>query len=258
MSPKLQIILSLLLTLILSMTSKHYYDCIWTHENATFDLCAWRKTRESQGDGYWEVYDDRDTDVDSNYTYLFNVCGDVINTNRLNALCTNQTLRQTNHLPAGYCTDILNTSDCKCINASATDPPLCYEQAIAPINIRTAAYQMPRQKSQSGCYRLHDGVTPPQFSLIDEDDPTQGVSIKYTGGDWCPASSKNREFIINFICSNNFEFGPDKDEQISEPYGKCTYILEIDSTIGCPTQCPVIRKSDGTDALCSGNGICDL
>ena len=54
---------------------------------------------------------------------------------------------------------------------------------------------------------------------------------------------------------DNFENVPDKDEKISEPSDDenngCIYILEIDSTIGCPLQCDIV---DGK--LCSGNGLC--
>eukprot|EP01083_Nonionella_stella_P258004 882465_1 len=109
---------------------------------------------------------------------------------------------------------------------------------------------MPRKQSSNYCYRLHDGITPPIFSLINNNDPTVGVSIKYIGGDWCPEYGKNREFIINFNCEDNYEkIGPDIDEKISEPSNEgingCIYILEIDSTIGCPIQCEIIN-----DKLC--------
>ena len=41
--------------------------------------------------------------------------------------------------------------------------------------------------SRESCYRLHDGKTEPEWSLIDSNDPTKGVTIKYKNGDWCDA-----------------------------------------------------------------------
>ena len=172
---------------ITSITSTEY-DCTWSHGNASFDLCPWKKTVNTQGDlGYWEVYDDRDSYAD-NYTYKFNICADIVNTNQLNNLCTNNTARQAQSppLPIGYCSDIVNgTNECKCLQTSANHT--CLKEAIKPIDIDTAAYQMPRRKSWKDCYRLHNGITPPKFALIDSDDPTVGVSLKYGNGDWCPA-----------------------------------------------------------------------
>lgn len=164
------------------------YNCTWNHGNATFDLCAWQLDRESQGSGSWEVYDERDS-YSNNFTYHFNVCADVVSTDTLNDLCTDQVLRQQNHLPLGYCSNIID-GKCQCINSTANseDSTNCdniNDQSIEPIYSNTAAYQMPRSKSDDGCYRLHDGQTPPEFALMDPLDPTVGVTLKYTNGDWC-------------------------------------------------------------------------
>jgi len=228
------------------------WDCNWSYENANFSLCTWQQTADSQGKGYWEVYAP-DDDWSNNYTYQFNICGDVVNQNNLNEMCTNNTLRKSINIPVGYCNGIVNgtynTKECKCIKSVNGT---CVEEDISAITANVAAYQMPRQKSKDDCYRLHDGITPPIFSLLDDKDPSIGVSIKYVGGDWCPDPGKNREFVINFYCADNYENVPDIEETIPEdPGDKCRYILEIDSSIGCPLQCKVIN-----DKVCDGNGIC--
>lgn len=169
------------------------YNCTWETGSASFDLCEWRQKSDSQYKGYWEVYDERDSG-DNNYTYLFNICADVFNTKDLNELCINNTLRSVNDLPTGYCDKIINGSydginECECNNSSLDATKCKYNpksQSITSI-LHSAAYQIPRRKSDADkhCYRLHDGITPPTFSLIDDSDPTIGVSIKYIGGDWC-------------------------------------------------------------------------
>ena len=164
------------------------YNCTWSLGNSSFDLCEWQLDQHSQGSGSWEVYDERDS-FSNNFTYHFNVCADVVYTDNLNDLCTDQILRQQNSLPIGYCSEIVNGT-CKCINGSSSATTDCNDlnhQSIEPIYTNTAAYQMPRTKSDDGCYRLHDGQTPPEFALVDPLDPTAGVTLKYINGDWCPS-----------------------------------------------------------------------
>ena len=52
-------------------------------------------------------------------------------------------------------------------------------------NITAAAYQSFIERES--CYRLHDGETAPIWALIDSADPTKGVQMTYTNGDWCEA-----------------------------------------------------------------------
>ena len=177
------------------------FPCTWSYKNANFSLCRWQQTSNSQGMGYWEVYDESDYSS-NNYTYQFNICGDVINTNNLNEMCINNTLRKEVNYPVGYCNNIINgTYDdikkCKCIKINTNGT--CIEEDISPITVQSAGYQMPREKSNEDCYRLHDGITPPTFSLIDDKDPSIGVSIKYIGGDWCPAFGVKWYIIFNLL-----------------------------------------------------------
>lgn len=48
-----------------------------------------------------------------------------------------------------------------------------------------AAYQL--NFDDNRCFRLHNGITDPQWSLIDEHEPATGVQITYLNGDWCDA-----------------------------------------------------------------------
>ena len=50
---------------------------------------------------------------------------------------------------------------------------------------------------------------------------------------------------------------PLKEETISEPSeeglgGGCTYILDIESQLGCPLECAVVNER-----VCAGNGLCE-
>lgn len=159
--------------------SSKQWDCTWSYENANFSLCRWQQTSNSQGMGYWEVYDERDQDPFNNFTYQFNICGDVVNKNNLNEMCVNNTLRRINNQSIGYCNNIINGS--------------CIGNEISAITENVAAYQMSRDKSDrnADCFRLHDGQSQPTFSLIDNQDPSIGVSIKYDGGDWCETYGVN-------------------------------------------------------------------
>jgi hypothetical protein len=66
------------------------------------------------------------------------------------------------------------------------------------------------------------------YSLIDESDPSKGVSIKYLFGDKCP-SGKLRTSTLNVVCANTkFEI-----ESALEPL-PCDYHMVMRSYYGCP------------------------
>lgn len=96
------------------------------------------------------------------------------------------------------------------------------------------------------CWRLHDGVTEPVWSVYDETDPARGVVITYSNGDYASGCGANRDFEIRFLCTDNIENYPDKEEVIKETHS-CHYEFEIETTHGCPTECPITN-----DLICAG------
>jgi len=157
-----------------------------------------------------------------------------------NGVCTNASKRSSHNLPRGYCDSTFNFT---CIGH------------IVQINATTAAYQIKNHETFENCYRLHDGVTPPKWSLYKSDDPVSGVVLTYMNGDWCNSSDsnlgRNREFRIAFICADNYGNTFDKEETIEETE-YCVYETNIESVWGCPEQCGVVNKR-----LCNGKGTCD-
>lgn len=220
------------------------YDCAWQYKsNVSYNLCNLKLTNDSQLSNY-EVFDKRSTSNVSMYQYDFNICDDVISDPGTFSIppnvCTNYSLRASRNLPLGYCAEVVNYT--------------CKNDKIIPINTTTAAYQVQNAQSTfQRCFRLHNGVTPPTFSLYKEDDPSAGVVLTYTNGDWCTMNGKgrNREFRIAFICENNYYNAFDKEEIIEETE-LCIYETNIKSIWGCPEQCKVVNNQ-----LCNGNGVCE-
>ena len=124
---------------------------------------------------------------------------------------------------------------------------------------KTAAYQIKRGMNRDSifhdCYRLHNGIDEPIWSFIDSSDPSIGVRLKYTSGDWCEAALKNREFSLEFYCDEMVENIPDRKEEIIYEDETCSYILPIYTSYGCPIECPI---SSNNNQLCDGHGICEF
>ena len=239
--------LATLIALILHISeASPTFDCRWKTENATYDLCHLQlstTTEELDGKTFYEVYDDRGSFF-FNFTYIFNVANN-IESRPPDDICWNNTLRKAKYLPTGYClaSNIIET-DGECLE-------------FTDISSNTAAYQvhrgMNREETIHDCFRLHDGETPPIWSHIDPKDPSIGVKLTYTNGDWCDAAEKNREFSLEFYCSERVENIPDKKEEIISEDSICSYVLEIESAYGCPAQCPI-----HSNKLCGGHGICEF
>lgn len=157
-------------------------------------------------------------------------------------ICTNLTLRSSHLLPLGYCSKIVNYT--------------CAAGNIVNITETVAAYQLQNHRTGNTyerCYRLHDGVTAPNWTLYDSTDATAGVVLTYYNGDWCftKGRGRNREFRIAFICDNNYANIFDKEEVLVETE-TCIYETNIKSIWGCPQECKVVNEQ-----LCAGNGRCD-
>lgn len=216
----------------------------------TYDLCEFVVTSESK-DGWYEVVDNRTVgNVENgdaqNYTFYFNVAANIAKPTP-DPECDNynETFRRIHGLEQGYCSQI---------TSSGLPNATCPIEKITPITSRTAAYQAKKGRTDTDkCWRLHDGVTEPIWSFIDESDPALGLQLTYTNGDWCAAYGKNREFRMKFICANEVSVSPAFIETVYEPTNEgCTYEFVKETTKGCPTECVV-----DNDKLCSGHGVCD-
>jgi hypothetical protein len=83
------------------------------------------------------------------------------------------------------------------------------------------------------------------YKLINEKNPTFGVSMTYRAGDRCP-NGVLRTSTIDVICDNTKLV----IESALEP-SKCGYHMVMRSYWGCPVSCPVTSKG-----LCNSHGHC--
>lgn len=221
------------------------YPCRWETRNATFDLCRLQLTSDGyETENYYEVFDNSSSQL-YNFTYIFNVCNDV-ESKPPDESCYNDTLRQKQSLPLGYCPESeVNDTNEECLS-------------IEEPGDMVAAYQIKRGTAANGdineCYRLHDGVEDAVFSYLDPTDPSTGVKITYIHGDWCEAAQRNREFTLEFECSEILENVPDKREEVIFEDETCRYTLPIQSSFGCPSECPISSNYK----LCDGHGVCEV
>ena len=83
------------------------------------------------------------------------------------------------------------------------------------------------------------------FQLVDDRDPSKGVSIEYRAGDRCP-SGVFRTSTIDVLCSN-------KESLIVSALEPtlCGYRMVMESYYGCPKGCPVTENG-----LCNSHGHC--
>lgn len=80
------------------------------------------------------------------------------------------------------------------------------------------------------------------YSLLDQTDPSKGVSITYPSGEKCGSSTQlSRQATIDIECTNE-----EATVLFAQEPTTCSYHMSMKSWYGCPTQCPV-----------TGNGLCD-
>jgi hypothetical protein len=200
---------------------------------ATFNLAA-LNTAQSSSWGY-RVKDDRDNAVSGNYTYIFNVCGD---------------------LSAEFFED-------PTFSVCATT----YDTPFLPNTNRTApAFQFANQNRfwsvapNEACHRLGDSLdiaTSYSYSLLDPNNPSRGIVLTYKNGDWCNfAGTVSRSLSLSIMCADDTDGYPDTSETVTEST-TCQYDLFFRSVYGCPTQCKSVDSGNGLQ-LCAGNGVCDF
>eukprot|EP01035_Chromulina_nebulosa_P017841 gene17841-23453_t len=83
------------------------------------------------------------------------------------------------------------------------------------------------------------------YKLIDNSDPTIGISMTYKSGDKCPKNVL-RSATIEIYCKNVESV----ILSVNEP-SYCQYHLSMESYYGCPTGCPVTENG-----LCNSHGHC--
>lgn len=121
------------------------------------------------------------------------------------------------------------------------------------------AYQV--AQSYDGCVRLGvdastentrwylNGSFVVLLFILDNHDPTVGVTYQYVNGDDALCGDGNyRSLAMEMTCKDENHNIPD-EEPVYE--NNCAYMFAIDSIYGCPTECGIYRGS-----LCGKRGVC--
>jgi len=176
---------------------------------------------------YYKV---RNKDVTfENYTYVFNICEDIKDDNIPGAG------------PRGFGDACVETTpDGRGSAASPSSSDIL--SGPAP------AFQVARV--DNFCWRLGNSASNLEWSLLEEDDPSRGVVLKYIGGNECSDSNtKRRSLSIAFPCANDVMNVP--DEEVIEETSVCEYEILLPSIYGCPRECGVKDRQ-----LCNNRGVC--
>lgn len=143
------------------------------------------------------------------------------------------------------------------------------------------AYQLDsRVTDGTGCTRLTGDAAPAVKTtqttyngwsafLLDDEDSSQGIMLKMTGGDQCgPPSSTARSFDISLMCDTAADAQGKSfvEESVSEDQ-TCNYNIRVETSHGCPNECqapvtvyPNGKKPGTTDTassnVCNSKGAC--
>ena len=131
-------------------------------------------------------------------------------------------------------------------------PPVCVNTSMYPVPKTGAALQFIDATVRSDGYKECEiiGLYDPKnddsvYKLLNEADPSAGISMTYHAGDKCP-NKVPRTTTIDLICENI------KEHVVSalEPT-KCGYHMVMKSWYGCPKSCPITSSG-----LCNSHGHC--
>jgi len=143
--------------------------------------------------------------VEQNYTYIFNVCGSVVDS-----------------IP--WACDKMDAK--KLASAAALQ-----------VNKRATSDVYDDWCFMVGSYS--DSTT--KLALLDEGDPTAGISLTYYG-DYCNGKQgetpKQRTFRIELSCADKLSPIPTHAYETSG----CSYTVYMPSVYGCPVECPVAQR----------------
>lgn len=146
--------------------------------------------------------------VEQNFTYMFNVCGGI--TGYVPTICRNL--------------EGINAAGAIQIDERLIDNP-----------------------NDDYCFMVGEySESQTKMSLLDQQDPTKGVSITYYG-EYCHTPRTQRKFKIEIPCEDRLNPIPTHALE----YSHCSYTITIPSVYGCPLECPVANRH-----VCGGNGHC--
>jgi hypothetical protein len=196
--------------------------CILAGTGATYDL-----TTMSTENGFY-ITNSRNNDDNSDgaqYGYYFSVCNNMLP-------------------PPGTSCNATTGSDGKVTSGPAPAFQICANPA----------------KCGNACYRLGDTAANGVLSSFGW-NPAHGVRMQYTGGDWCtpaglPAAA--RSMALDFICYDQPGLIQSSDAVFEDI--TCGYHALLYSRVGCPRECPLVRKPSapfGQARVCGGQGLCD-
>lgn len=180
----------------------------------------------------YSVQDSSNNDGSRNYTYFFNICGNI----------------DPSILPG-------NTfASCNITYTGGTSP-------VNPLTGPSPAFQFANfpVPTYDYCHRLGSSAdtTTVQYGLYDNENPSRGLFIKYLNGDMCYQAGHGRSLKVWILCDTDVTNVP--DTELVEETGMCDYEIFISSAYGCPAECPVtIDPLSGQRSLCSNHGICDF
>ena len=183
--------------------------CKWkSYSGATFDLSPLHVATTSA------PYYIKDGDIpctpelEPTYSYLWNFCDDVTSSSKL--------------FPLGVCTSAQSGAVIQYLNRTSDGYKEC--------NV-VGRYDSNNDKND--------------YSLMDSNDPSKGVSMKYSSGDKCTGDVL-RSATIDVVCDNVKSIV----ESALEP-SYCQYHMVMRSYYGCPTECPIT-----SNGLCNSHGHC--
>lgn len=109
---------------------------------------------------------------------------------------------------------------------------------------KATAYQI---FNDGRCEALGSNLDPPnaEWKLLDDIDPTKGLSLTYSHGTYCPTYGVNRSLVINFQCENRIFTETTVEEK------DCVYTITMPTEFGCPSEC---ARPD--NKVCGSNGFC--
>ena len=214
-------------------------ECSWTDPTWGVSFNYYALSLQSGGQlDYYTVKDShKDSEETSTYTYYFNLCDSVLEYPNPSTANPNLCEYNDDHKFTFCPSSSIHNDGC---GVNETD-----RTAIAN---KGFAYQI--NEAQDACYPLSSGSADDvSISLYDHLDPTQGIIIKHTNGEWADSCGANREFTIKLKCEDDPSSVP-RQTDVTE-YAKCKYQMTIYTMHGCPSGCGAYANS-----LCAAQGLC--
>lgn len=192
--------------------------CTWSCQGATYDMSVFTS------DIGHRVLDSRHNQDSGNFTYVFNVCGDL-----------QQAPNSHTPNPPGFFGDNCNVTHGN-KDGSKLDGP-------AP------AFQL--SNKYGFCYRLGHSYKDSDWGLVDAANPSRGVSLTYKDGNTCD-DGQQRSLKLIFMCGKDASNPFANSGHFVDEVDDCSYEIFTESIYGCPNQCPIVNNM-----VCNNKGVCD-